>query len=149
MAVSVFVYNHTLRLFLTNQVDLATLKVELLSDSATFVSTHATKAQVDNTGAYEVSGNGWAVGGPLLTGAVFTSIAVSDATVDDCMFDADDVNQTANGDTIGPAYKGLVYNSTTSKPLFLIDFGQAQSAGDTTPFKIRWPINGIFNFVVS
>ena len=64
------------------------------------------------------------------------------------MMDADDVSQTASGGSIGPAYAALVYDSTSNKPLFYIDFGQAQSAGATTDFKIVWDATGLIKFSI-
>ena len=69
MAVTVSTYNHTaaklLQLGIVPQA--ANFYLELLTGDATFVASHTTKAAVDNTGAYEVSGNGWDVGGEPLT----------------------------------------------------------------------------------
>ena len=148
MAISVNVYGHTLYLLLTKAVDFTAIKLELLNNSAVFSNGDTTKAQVDNSGAYEVSGNGWPVGGPLMTNVTFTTTAIDDALANDCIIDADDVIENATGGTIGPAYNAVAIDSSTGKPLFFVSFGQMQVAGDTTPFKVVWPTNGIFNFIV-
>ncbi len=99
-------------------------------------------------GTYEVSGNGWPLGGPTLTGLTFSIVALNDATANDCKMTADNLDQVASGGTIGPAYKALVYDSSLNTPLFFIDFGQAQSAGDTTDFKVVWNASGLWNFTL-
>jgi hypothetical protein len=138
MAVTISQYDHTAKLLLNKEVVFANLKVELLNASATFVASHTAKNSVDNTGAYQVSGNGWASGGPSLA-----SVAVTQVTTNDAMLDAADVSVTASGGSIGPAYAAFVYETDNNKPLWYIDFGQAESAGDTTDFKIIWNANGI------
>jgi hypothetical protein len=101
-----------------------------------------------SSGSYEVYGNGWVVGGPTIANVTFVAVALNDGVVNDCKMDADDVDIVAAGGTIGPAYAALIYDASTNTPLFLIDFGQAQSAGNTTDFKIVWNAAGIFTFTV-
>ena len=141
MAVTVSLYDHTVKLLVNKEVTLTTLKVKLLDATATFAQAQTTVASVDGSGAKEVSGNGWTSGGLTLA-----SVAVTQVTTNDAMIDAADVSQTASGGSIGPAYAALIYDATSNKPLIYIGFGQAQSAGDTTDFKIVWDANGIVKF---
>jgi hypothetical protein len=141
MAVTMSLYDHTVKLLVNKEVTLTTLKVKLLDNTASFSASQTTVAAVDGSGAKEVSGNGWASGGPTLA-----NVAVTQVTTNDAMLDADDVTQTASGGSIGPAYAALVYDSTSSKPLIYIDFGQSQSAGATTDFKIIWDATGLIKF---
>lgn len=90
-------------------------------------------------GSYEVFGNGWLVGGALLDNG-----AVSIVTTNDTMLDCDDETVTASGGSIGPAYKGLIYDGTTLAPLWFYDFGGAETAGDATDFKIVPSASGLF-----
>jgi hypothetical protein len=143
MAVTYSAYDHTLKLLANKEVTFTTIKVKLLDNTATFSASQTTVASVDGSGAKEVSGNGWASGGPTLA-----NVAVTQVTTNDSMLDADDVSVTASGGSIGPAYAALVYDSTSNKPLFYIDFGQAQSAGATTDFKIVWDATGIIKFSI-
>jgi hypothetical protein len=99
-------------------------------------------------GTYEVSGNAWVVGGPLITGVTFTATAINDGTVNDCTMTATNIDIVASGGTIGPASGALVYDSSTNLVLFFINFGQSQSAGNTTDFKIVWNASGIFTFTI-
>ncbi len=141
MAVTMSLYDHTVKLMVNKEVTLTTLKVKLLDNTATFSAAQTTVASVDGSGAKEVSGNGWAAGGPTLA-----NVAVTQVTTNDAMLDADDVSVNASGGSIGPAYAALVYDSTSNKPLIYIDFGQSQSAGATTDFKIVWDATGLIKF---
>lgn len=143
MAVSVTLYDHTVKLLANKEVTFTTIKAELLNSTAVaaFDATHTTKNQVDGTGANEVSGNGWTAGGELLA-----SVAVTQVTTNDAKLDADDVSKTATGGPIGPARGALLYDSTSSKPLAMIDFGQDEEAGQDTDFKLVWNTSGILTF---
>lgn len=141
MAVTMSVYDHTVKLIVNKEVTYTTLKVKLLDATASFAQANTTVSAVDGSGAKEVSGNGWTSGGLTLA-----SVAVTQVTTNDAMLDANDATATAAGGSIGPAYAALVYDSTSNKPLLYIDFGQAQSAGDTTDFKIVWDANGLIKF---
>lgn len=148
MAVTISVYRHTPKLILNKEINWSNVKLELLNASGVFVGTHTTKNSVDNTGGYQVSGNGWASGGVLLANAAITVAAITSGTADDAKLDYDDIIVTASGGAIGPAYGALVYDVTGSFPLLHIDFGQAQTAGDTTEFKIRIHANGLINLTM-
>jgi hypothetical protein len=134
-------YDHTVKLLVNKEVTYTTLKVKLLDNTASFVASDTTVNAVDGSGAKEVSGNGWTAGGLTLA-----SVAVTQVTTNDAILDANDASATASGGSIGPAYAALLYDSTSLKPLVYIDFGQAQSAGDTTDFKIVWHADGIVKF---
>lgn len=142
MAVVISPFNHTAKLALNKEINLTSLKFELLNASASFNAGHTTKAAVDNTGAYEVYGNGWAQGGEALANAAVTTVDTNDA-----MLDCDDIVKTASGGSIGPAYAGFIYDTVTSKPLFYVDFGRAYDAGDTTQFKVQINTSGLLRGV--
>lgn len=146
MAVTISIYNHTAKLFANGDVTLSTLKLQLLTDSATFDATHTALASVNNAAAYEVDGNGWDTGGETLTGVAVTVITTNDAKLD-----ADDITVTATGGPIGPAYKGVIYDDTDASdaPLFFINFDGAKEAGETTDFKVTWHANGIATWTVA
>jgi len=140
MAVTISIYNHTLKLMMNKELVYTTLKVQLLDNTAAFDATHTTLAQVNNAGAYQVSGNGWDAGGELIANAAVTTVNTNGV-----MLDGDDIIVNAVGGSIGPAYKAVVYDDThaSDAPLFFIDFGQVEEAGETTDFKIVWGANGI------
>lgn len=146
MAITMAQYDHTTKLLLNKEVDFTTLKAMLLDNAAPFVAAHISPDDVagaaDPDRDHEVFGNGWVQGGPLLT-----NVTVTIVTTNDAMLDADDVVETASGGLIGPAYACLIYDSSTDKALWRIDFGQVQSAGDTTDFKIVWNALGILQAV--
>lgn len=137
MAVTYTQYDHTLKLLLNKEVTFTTLKLKLLDNTASFTASQTTVASVDGSGAKEVSGNGWTTGGVL-----FSNVAVTQVTTNDAMIDGDDISVTASGGSIGPAYAGLIFDSTSNKPLWYCDFGQAQSAGATTDFKYVVDVTG-------
>ena len=144
MAVTFSLYNTSVKRLINKEVDYANLKVMLLDATATFTATDTALTQVAGaSNVKEVSGNGWDVGGELLGG-----VAVTTVTTNDAKLDATDVSVTAAGGSIGPAYAAVVYDDTDSNdaPLMYIDFGAAQTAGDTTDFKIVWHANGLVTF---
>lgn len=98
-----------------------------------------------SSGTYEFYGNGWVPGGPTLASVTSSQAAITDGTSNDAKLAATDISVTATGGSIGPTYKGLLYDDGTMLPLAFIDFGGVQTAGDTTDFKVRWNSNGIFN----
>lgn len=127
----------------TNTFQLAaTVGGSAINTSGSQSGTHTAYA----SGSYEVYGNGWTAFGPTLANVAVAAAAISGATANDAKLSADNVVVTAAGGSIGSAYKALLYDATIMKPLAFIDFGQAQAAGDTTDFKIRWNANGIINW---
>lgn len=137
MTVTASLYNHT-----ANKVQSgvfvagSTYKLMLLDASGTFA---AADTVVGNVSANEVSGNGWAAGGETLAG-----VSIDLVTTNDSVFDADNVSVTASGGAIGPAENAVIVCTTdTSSLVAHIAFGQAESAGDDTDFKINWAAGGI------
>lgn len=150
MAITVSTYNHTSAKLLKLGVDpqAANFFLELLNGDATFVASHTTKAAVDNTGGYEVYGNGWTQGGENLA-----SVAVTTVTTNDAMLDAADVQITATGGSIGPADAALVYvdedGGGTYTPLWFIDFGESKTATVGNVFPVFWNASGIAQVTVA
>lgn len=99
------------------------------------------------SGSYEVYGNGWPVGGPTLGSVAVTQFNSGDGNNDFAQLTASTVDVTASGGSIGPAYAAVIYDASTMKVLAFIAFGEAQSAGDTTDFKIVWNTAGIINWI--
>ncbi|TAA50366.1 hypothetical protein [Shinella sp. JR1-6] len=141
MAVTTQPYNHTATLINGGTINLAALKVMLLSDSASFTAANTELTQVTNAGAFEVSGNGWTAGGRAIANATVTTVETSGS-----MLDADDIEVTATGGPIGPAYGAVVYDDSDpdDAPLFFINFDGPKSSDDGIPFVIRWSSNGIW-----
>lgn len=143
MAVTISLYNHTVKRFAegTNAVG-DTYKVALYT-AATFDATDTTLAGISKT---EVADSfGYTTGGQALTG-----VAVTTVTTNDAKFDANDASWTASGGSITASY-AILYNDTDADdpPLAFIDFDGSESAGDTTDFKIIWNASGIFTFTVA
>lgn len=130
-------YNHTAQKMVSNGVNIAGLRLILLSSQAIFDPVHTTQAQVTNNEAWVVEGNGWPVGGVLLP-----SFAITIINTDDAMADFADISKIATGGPIGPAYSGLISDGTI--PLFFQDFLSAQIAPVGTPFNIYVNVNGLY-----
>lgn len=127
-------YNHTRKLFQNGDVNIGSLKV-MLTNGYTFA---AAETDMTNATADQVSGNGWAVGGPALAGAAVTVTSTNESTLD-----ANDVSVTATGGSIGPATGIVIYDSVESTPLFHFSYA-SQTAADGTPFNINWDALGIY-----
>lgn len=141
MATTISRYNHTLKKIINKEVTYTTLKVMLLNNSAAFDATDTTLAgPAGVANANEVSGNGWTVGGETLA-----SVAVTIVDTDGAMIDAADLEKTASGASIGPAYAAVIYDDTDASdaPLWYVDFGEAKEADDGTPFKFTINASGL------
>lgn len=141
MAVTISAYNATARRLLDKSLTLTTLKIMLLDNNATFDATHTNlTGPAGSANVNEVANGGWTTGGETLA-----NVAVSTVTTNDAKLDADDVTVTATGSSIGPAYAAVIYDDTLANndPIFYIDFGQAETAGEDTDFKIVFNANGI------
>lgn len=143
MAVSISLYNHTAKLFADGSNAAADTYKVMLCTAATFSAANTTLAGVTKTEV--ANGNGYTTGG-----ATLANVAVTTVTTNDAKFDADDVTWTASGGAITASY-AIIYNDTDANdpPLAFIDFGQSESAGTTTDFKIVWNASGIFTFTVA
>lgn len=143
MAVTVSLYNHAAKLFADGSNAAADTYKVLLATAATFDATDTTLAGVTYTEVAQA--NGYTTGGASLA-----NVAVTTVTTNDASFDADDITWTASGGSITASY-AILYNDTDAgdPPLAFIDFGQSESAGDGTDFKIVWNSSGIFTWTVT
>ena len=137
-----YFYNHTIPLLVAASVAATdTLKVMLLGSSATFNATHTTIAEVSSSGAYEVSGNGWATGGEVISGITFDQVP-STAHV---MLDGDDVSRPIVGGSLGPIYHYVVFDDTLTDdpPLILVTLDAPLTISENYQALIQWGANGI------
>ena len=146
MAVTITLYNQTVKRLVNQEVTLAGIYAMLLNDTAIFDATDVDLQDVSGVAdANQVSGFGWADGGELLANVAITAVTTNDAKLD-----ADDITKTATGGSIGPAYKAVLYDTVDTPangiPIAFIDFDGVREAGDTTDFVMRWHTNGIFTF---
>ena len=126
-------YNHTRKLFANGEVDLTALKVMLLSGHS-FDATHTT---MTNISPDEVSGNGWAVGGPTIASAAITVTGTNESTLD-----GDDIAVSPDGGDIGPATAFVLYDSANSTPLFHHSHASTVASGEND-YTINWNASGI------
>ena len=120
-------YNHARQRLASQAVDVTNLKV-LLTNGYTFDATETTMTAAL---AAEVSGNGWPSGGPVIQ-----NVSAGIINTDEAEITGDDVSVTATGGEIGPATGLVVYDATNGWPLYHDSY--SQTAGDGTPFLIRW-----------
>ena len=144
MAVTASKYNHTDEWLVNNSIadEASNCYFELLDGTTAFDATHTTLAEVDDSGADEVDGNGWTTGGENLTNVTGIVTATSKVKVT-----ADNLSVTASGGNIAAA-AGVVYVDegglgSTKTPLVHVDFGETVTANDGTPFIVTWDSNGI------
>jgi len=140
-------YNHTAKLIMSGTCIAGdTYKVMLLNSSASFNATHTTLAQVSNSGAYEVYGNGWTQGGLALT-----SVAIDTITTNDAMFDAADLLVTATGGAIGPYSAYVIYNDTDTDdpPLVYTALTAPVTVAEGAVAGMIWPATGIITGTVA
>jgi hypothetical protein len=139
MPVSVSLYNHTVKRFLSGEnAEGDTYRINLYT-VLPFDATATTKAAAEAGATQLPTALGYTQNAKSLTG-----VLVSVVTTNDARFDADDVTWTASGGALTANF-ALVYNDTDTNdpPVMRIDFDGAQSAPDTTEFKIVWNANGI------
>jgi hypothetical protein len=118
-------------------LDLDTHKVALFNNTITPNFTTDTAYAVAPYNANEVSGTGWAAGGPVLTGTTFLASSGS------AIFDATDVSQS--GTTLTNARCCLIYADVLAgnNAICLVNFGADYSTVSGT-FGITWAAGGIF-----
>jgi hypothetical protein len=143
MAVTVSLYNHTVKRFAdASNAPTDTYVINLYS-ALTFDATATTKAAAESGATQLTTANGYTQNSKQLA-----NIAVATVTTNDANFDADDVQWTASGGAIGPATYALIYNDTDTNdpPVAFINFGEAKTADSGTTFNITWNASGIFTW---
>ncbi|GEC14306.1 hypothetical protein [Nitrobacter winogradskyi] len=146
MAVTAHVYNHYAKEIAAGAIDQENRKLMFLdADAATlFNATHTSVDQVAGALAgepeereHEVYGNGWPQGGPAVAEIAATTINTNGAAVSGAQTVED-----ATGGSIGPGRSILDYDATSGKPFVFYDLGQDEYAGDSTPFKLTFDLDG-------
>jgi len=140
MAVTISNYNKLIEYAGDNTMDLDadTFKGELYNSTHTFTATHTQRSTISANALG--TGNGYTALGQNLTTPTWVE-ATGTVT-----FDAADQVWTASGGSIGPARHMVIYDDTaTNDELMLnIDFGQDETAGDGTDFRVNFNASGIF-----
>lgn len=143
MAVTISLYDHTaLRFSNGSNVAADSYKINLYS-TLSFIQAATTKVAAES-GATQLATNF----GYTQDTKALANVAITTVTTNDAKFDADDVSWTASGGNIGPCQYALVYNDTDADdpPVAFIDFGEAKTANDGTPFNVTWNASGIVSF---
>lgn len=107
-----FGYSEGVRQLVESNVDLANLKLMLLDETASF---NAGETNITTLAAFEVSGQGWPVGGKQLA-----NVSIADNAQGDAALIADVVRQILI-ESITFRY-AVIYDDTSNQPLLFIDF---------------------------
>ena len=138
MAISVLAYDKFWEHVGKSEINLSTATFKIiLVEGYDFSSAHDVIADI---GSVELStGNGYTAGGQTISGTTYGF--ASGVT----KFDGNDITWNATGGDIGPAQGAVIFCSSSSNRLVCyIDFGQEETAGEDTVFKITFNVNGIF-----
>lgn len=148
MAVTVSFYDTFIERMGDGSMDMDTdsFKVILMSSGHSFASSHTAKSQVNSNQI--ASTNGYTQDSTVGELKSVTWNFASSAQT----FDAADLTWTASGGSITASH-AVMYDDTMSTSggdpetdglVCSINFGQSESAGDATDFKITWDSSGIF-----
>lgn len=130
-------FNHTRARFQSGaNADSDEYRLYLLSASASFDGSHTTFAQVTNSGAYVVSGNGWSA-----SGEVIPNWAAAAYATDDAQITADDVVVAISGADLGPFSHYLIHNETDDAPVALVSLSAPKTVPDGEAAHFPW-VNG-------
>jgi len=143
VAVTVSLYNHTAKRFLSGENAVGDTYKVMLCTAATFNAANTTLASVTKTEV--TNANGYTTGGATLSGITATT-----ANTNGAKFDATDVTWTATGSGITASF-AILYNDTDTDdpPVAFIDFDGSETASAGTDFIIVWNADGIFTLGVS
>jgi len=133
-------YNNTVKNLMDGVINQANLRLVLLSPSAVFDPTDSSMDEATNSGAWEVDGNGWTIGGEPLPN--FANYLLG---ADEGMADFDDITKMAAGGTIGPAAAILITDGVV--PLFFQQFGTVLIAEEGTKFFVHVNANGLYRIL--
>jgi hypothetical protein len=144
MAVTIKNYNHNAARFAAGLNAVGdTYKVVLLSSSATHDATDVTFNDVTNTGAWEVSGNGWDAGGEALSG-----VAVTTVNTDDAKWTADTLTVLITGGDVTFRHYAII-NTTDNCVVCFIERTSDVTFYEDTNGVLTWPADGIISLVKS
>jgi len=122
-------------------LDTDTFKIELYNSTHTFTGANTARANIVANAL--ATGNGYTNPGKDLASVTWVSATAVQT------WDAADNTWTASGGSIGPARHAVIYSDTSTVPsadllMCNIDFGQDETAGDGTDFKITFNASGLF-----
>lgn len=116
-------------------------RVVLLADTAIYDPSHTTLAEVTDSGADEVYGNGWAQGGELLGGVTVTQV-----NTDDAKWTADTLSTLITGGTL--TFRNYcIYHVTDLAPVAFIQRTSDIVFNEDAYNDLTWPADGILALV--
>lgn len=116
-------YMEGLKTLVNGTINLSSLKLTLLSASATFNDAHTTLTQVTNSGAYEVTAGDWPTGGIPLTGVAFDG---------SYWIKADPLQQIISGTGLSMRYAVVYDTANGNLPILWMDFLEDRSISRDT-----------------
>lgn len=134
-----YIYTEGLRGLLAGEFDLASLKVALLTNDATFDATNTSLSQVTNGGAYEVHGNNWPQGGVVIPNVHYQTVPNGAALT------MGGVSQNIIGGDVTSS-KAVIYDQSTSVPIAFIDYEGAVTAVNGERMLFTFAENGLILF---
>ncbi len=143
MPVTIFAYDQYAEFFGDNGIDLDldTFKVELYNSTHVFTATNTNRSQISTNAL--ATAFGYINPGQDIASRTWTTASGNQT------FDGADTVWTASGGSIGPARFAVKYSDTSTSPFadllgLDVNFGQDETAGDGTDFKITWNASGLF-----
>lgn len=133
-------YNGSVPALVGEAADLSALKLSLLSADAVFTPTHSSISQVTANGSLEVTGSGWPVGGRALLNVHPVEIGANTVR-----YIADGISHLVIEASMSFRY-GVVYDTTSNKPLLFIDFQREIVALMNRELVMSFEEAGLFQF---
>lgn len=119
-------------------LDTGTFKVMLVKPTFVFDPTYELLSEVSS---HELTaGNGYTAGGLTISNTGFAFDVARDLTV----MSGDSITWSASGGDIGPAIGAIMYCTSGNRLVHYIDFGEEQTAADSTDFQLNFSTYGIF-----
>lgn len=138
MAATATLYGQAALALAKKQINLATDVLKLMLVKSTYTPNIDTHATTTDLGSNEVTGTAYTSGGATIANLSLTY----DATNNKVVLDGDDVEWAES--TITGARYGVINDTTASKLLGYIDFGQDESSSSGV-FRVKWSADGIIN----
>lgn len=123
------IYAEGLKKLVDGTIDLSSLKITLLKNTATFVEGDTTLAQVTGSGAHEVTGGQWPAGGVALTGV---------ARAGSFWLTADEVTRIIVDSGFSTRYAVVYDTANGNLPIIWIDFLDDRAIAEDTQLTINF-----------
>lgn len=134
-----YIYDVALNDIVAGNLSTMSLKLMLLNASAVYNKSDISMNAVTNSGAYQVSGNGWPANGVAITGVTTAINADGFSSIQ-----ANLIEQAV--DNTFSYRNAVIYDSTSNKPIIFLDFGALQQTQQQTSLTFDLSTAGIVQF---